>query len=280
MRLINLAGRAHLQTDNGAIDIAQVSDGKFGPDPQSLFADWKAFAAWGEDADTSSATPFDVQALGPPVPAPRQVFAIGLNYSEHALEAGFAVPETLPPVFTKFASALTGPEGELVLSGESVDWEVELVAVIGTEASQVKAEDALSYVAGVTVGQDFSDRAVQMIGPAPQFSMGKSFPGYGPTGPALVTLDEVGDLSSLRLQCWVDGELVQDGIAGQMINSLPLLVERLSAICTLHPGDLIFTGTPAGVGMGRTPARYLTAGEVVRTEISGLGSMTHRCVSL
>jgi 2,4-diketo-3-deoxy-L-fuconate hydrolase len=255
MRLINLAGRAHLQTETGAIDVAKVSDGRFGPDPQSLFGDWEAFVAWAETADVSSAAPYDAAELGAPVPAPRQVFAIGLNYSEHAIEAGFEVPDTIPPVFTKFASALTGPEGDLVLTG-----------------------DVGQRVGGLTVGQDFSDRAVQMVGPAPQFSLAKSFPGYGPTGPALVTLDEVEDLATLRLQCWVDDELVQDGVAGQMINDLPLLVERLSAICTLHPGDVIFTGTPAGVGMGRTPVRYLRRGEVVRTEISGLGSMTHRCV--
>lgn len=149
------------------------------------------------------------------------------------------------------------------------------MVVIGREATNVCARDAACHIAGVTVGQDFSDRDVQMSGECPQFSLGKSFRGYGPTGPALVTLDEVAAQASLRLRCWVNDELVQDGTTDQMMVPVPELIERISAVCTLYPGDLIFTGTPAGVGMGRTPARYLHPGDTVRTRIDGVGEMVH-----
>lgn len=275
MRIANVSGRAHILTDTGAVDIALSSAGCFGPDPMDLFARWPAFRAWADSATNQSAVPYRTEELGPPVPRPRQIFAIGLNYADHATETGMHAAAGVPSTFTKFVSCLTGPTGTVALTGLSVDWEVELVVVIGTEAREVTAADAWTHVAGVTVGQDFSDRDVQMTGTPPQFSLGKSYPGFGPTGPAMVTTDEVGPETALRLRCWVNDELVQDGSTAQMIVPVTALVEQLSAVCTLYPGDLIFTGTPAGVGMGRSPARYLAPGDTVRTRIDGLGEMTH-----
>ncbi|MGI6873293.1 fumarylacetoacetate hydrolase family protein [Amycolatopsis sp. 3B14] len=272
MRIGNLRGRAHLLRDRAAIDIAKASGGRFGPEPADLFARWPEFAAWAATARTDVAEPYRPEDLGAPVPRPRQVFAVGLNYAEHAAETGLRAGG-VPSVFTKYADSLTGPHGRIVLSGPSVDWEVELVVVMAREARNVTEADAWNYVAGLTVGQDFSDRDVQMSGAPPQFSLGKSFPGFGPLGPAVVTLDEF--TTPLRLRCWVNDELVQDGHTGQMILPVGALIERISAVCTLHPGDLIFTGTPAGVGMGRTPPRYLTPGDVVRTRIDGIGEMRH-----
>ncbi|PXY23759.1 fumarylacetoacetate hydrolase [Prauserella coralliicola] len=274
MRIGNLSGRAHLLRGTTAIDIAKASGGAFGPEPGDLFARWPELLEWSATVRTDFAEPYRHEDLRAPVPRPRQVFAVGLNYAEHAAETGLRADGALS-VFTKFADSLTGPYGRIALSGPSVDWEVELVGVIAREARNVPSADALAYLAGVTVGQDFSDRDVQLRGTPPQFSLGKSFPGFGPTGPALVTLDEVDLTAPLRLRCWVNDELVQDGHTGQMILPVGALIERISAVCTLHPGDLIFTGTPAGVGMGRTPRRYLAAGDVVRTSIDGIGEMRH-----
>jgi 2-keto-4-pentenoate hydratase/2-oxohepta-3-ene-1,7-dioic acid hydratase in catechol pathway len=279
MRIANLLGRAHLLCHDGAIDIAAASGEKFGPDLMNVYAQWTDFIAWAHTETTWQAKEYSPTDLQAPVPRPRQVFAIGVNYAQHAEETGIRTAPGVPLVFTKYATSLTGPNGDVVLSGSSVDWEVEVVVVIGQKANNVAAEDAWHYVAGLTVGQDFSDRDVQMSGDYPQFSLGKSFPGYGPTGPAVVTLDELPPDTPLRLRCWVNDELVQDGSTDQMTAPVPVLIEHISGVCTLFPGDLIFTGTPAGVGMGRTPARYLKSGDTVRTCIDGVGEMLHTMIS-
>ncbi|WP_031470333.1 fumarylacetoacetate hydrolase family protein [Sciscionella sediminilitoris] len=278
MRLLNVAGRAVLETAEGRVDVATASSGRFGPGPQDLFEVWDAFRSW-----VRTARPVPVGAIdGPlaaPVPRPPQVFAVGLNYGSHAEETGLAVATDRPLVFTKFSSSIAGPEGDLVLSGDQVDWEVELVIVIGRPARRVAPEQAWEHVAGCTVGQDFSDRAVQMQGSPPQFSLGKSFPGYGPLGPALVTPEQFADRDDLALRCQVNGETVQEGRTSLMIHPVARLVSLLSWICPLGPGDVVFTGTPDGVGMGRKPPRYLKPGDTVVTTIEGIGTMIHRCVA-
>lgn len=182
-------------------------------------------------------------------------------------------------VFTKFAASLGAPFGDIRLSGDRVDWEVELVVVIGRTAVAVSPQAAWSRVAGLAVGQDLSDRAVQLRGAPPQFSLGKSFPGFGPVGPWVTTLDEVPDPAELTLTCTVNGETVQRGSTRDMVFGVPELISYLSGICPLQPGDLIFTGTPAGVGMGRKPERYLAPGDLLETSISGLGTLRHRLVA-
>ena len=288
MKLANLAGRAVLVTPStgsgteNAVDVATASDGRFGPDPQALFDDWAAFAEWADtvaapaDASTSSATvAFDVSDLGAPVPRPRQVFAIGLNYAEHAAEAGYP-PDSMPVTFTKFPSSIVGPDTVVELPEGHVDWEVELVVVIGREAHKVDRESAWDHVAGLTIGQDLSERITQLQGSAPQFSLGKSFPGFGPTGPWLVTPDEFADRDDLAISCTLSGEGMQSSRTSMMLYDVPELLMRLSAVCPLLPGDIIFSGTPSGIGNRRTPQRFIGPDDVLVSEIEGIGALTTR----
>src|SRR6478735_7198532 len=159
MRYANLAGRAVLLTDGGAIDLERASGGRLPADPQAVFAHWRAVREWATGAPTEAATPFNEIDLGPPAPAPAQVFGIGLNYRDHAAESGLPLPER-PATFTKFPSCLTGPHADVVLPSAVVDWEVELVAVIGERAYRVDEDSAWRHVAGLTVGQDLSERVV------------------------------------------------------------------------------------------------------------------------
>ena len=277
MRITNLRGRLTLLTDSGAVDVENASAGRFGSDPTAVYARWDDFVAWADSADLPAGTAYDAADLGPVVPEPAQIFAIGLNYRDHATESGLDFPAE-PPVFTKFRTSLAGPVGDLELPTDTVDWESELVVVIGRTARDVAAENAWEHVAGVTVGQDFSERTRQLVPPAPQFSLGKSFPGFSPIGPAVVTVDEFDDPSDLEIGCSIDGETMQHGRTGELIFSIPVLIERLSAVLPLLPGDLIFTGTPSGVGAGRNPKRFLRVGEEIVTHIEGIGELRQMCV--
>lgn len=278
MRIANLAGRAVLVSEGGAVDVATASDGRFGPDPQALFDDWAAFAEWAStvpDAAAAASVTFDATDLGAPVPRPRQVFAIGLNYAEHAAEAGYP-PDSMPVTFTKFPSSIVGPDHVVELPEGHVDWEVELVVVIGKAAHKVDRESAWDHVAGLTVGQDLSERITQLQGAAPQFSLGKSFPGFGPTGPWLVTTDEFADRDDLGISCSLSGEGMQSSRTSMMLYDVPELIVRLSAVCPLLPGDIIFSGTPSGIGNRRTPPRFIGPDDVLVSEIEGIGTLTTR----
>ena len=284
MRVGNLDGRLVIVTGEAGheigYDVEKSSGGQFSADPQAVYDVWGAFTAWAAAGQFTDGTPVRPEALGSPAPAPRQVFGIGLNYREHAAEAGFDAPAGEPPVFTKFPSSITGPRGDIEMPpGGNVDWEVELVVIIGRRAHRVGADEALDYVAGYAVGQDVSERKLQVAAQPPQFSMGKSLPGFGPIGPWLVTLDEVADPNDLELGCEVNGESVQLSRTSQLIFSVPARIENLSASVPLLPGDVIFTGTPSGVGLGRKPPRYLADGDVLTTHIEGLGEMRHRFVA-
>ena len=276
MRLANLDHRLVLLTPSGAVDVERASGGRFGPDPQGVYVVWDAFRAWVDDEldpARHAAGSVDPARLGPPVPSPRQVFASALNFPEHAAEAELSVPD-VPLVFTKFPSCLAGPVGAVALPTDMVDWEVELVVVLGREARDVEAAEAWLHVAGVTVGQDLSARDVQRRGPAPQFSLAKSFPGFGPTGPCVVTPDELDDPRDLELTCRLNGEVVQHARTGEMVFGVAELLAHLSAICPLLPGDLVFTGTPSGVGARRTPPRFLRPGDVLTSAIAGVGELS------
>ena len=290
MRIGNLDGRLVISTADGVLDVERGSGGRFGSDPDDIYDRWAEFTAWAAETGAAGSgaaamgrfevEPFDVALLDAPSPAPRQSFGIGLNYRDHVSESGFDVPEH-PSVFTKFPSCITGPHGEIELPpGGHTDWEVELVAVIGARAYQVAAEDAWSYVAGLTVGQDVSERITQLAGSPPQFSVGKSFPRFGPTGPWLVTVDEFADPDDLELGCTINGEQMQKSRTSYLLIPVPQLIAKLSAVLTLLPGDVIFTGTPAGVGMGRSPQRWLAAGDELVSWVEGIGEMRHRFVSL
>jgi 2-keto-4-pentenoate hydratase/2-oxohepta-3-ene-1,7-dioic acid hydratase in catechol pathway len=278
VRIGNLGGRLVILTDVGAIDVERASGGQFGADPQQVYQRWAEFTAWAAAAEGSQ-EPYDSELLGAPAPAPRQSFGIGLNYREHAEEAGFAVPDQ-PSVFTKFPSCITGPYTDVALPpGGHTDWEVELVAVIGAEAWQVAEADGWSHVAGLCVGQDLSERIIQMASTPPQFSMGKSFPGFGPTGPWLVTIDEFADPDDLELGSAINGVQVQKSRTSNLIISVPQLVAKLSAVARLLPGDVIFTGTPAGVGQGRNPQRWLAPGDELVSYVEGIGELRQHFVT-
>jgi len=281
MRLANLDNRAALITDSGALDVEVASGGLFGPDIQSLYESWEKFQDWRASTDPAgTAVPIDRSKLLAPSPAPRQVFAIGVNYRDHAEEAGLSVPEGVPPVFTKYPTCLAGAETTVTLPpGGHTDWEVELVVVIGKAARFVEAAQAGSYVAGLTVGQDLSERISQLQGPAPQFSLGKSFTGFGPTGPWLVTTDEFLTPDDLAIGCSLDGTVVQQSRTSYLIRPVSWLIAALSEVMTLLPGDVIFTGTPGGVGLGRSPQRFIQPGETVRSWIEGIGEITQTFVA-
>jgi 2,4-diketo-3-deoxy-L-fuconate hydrolase len=282
MRLLNVRGRLQLQAADRLIDVQSASAGRFSADPQAVYERWAEFQGWASTGPIGDCRDGVANArpacLDAPVPRPRQVFAIGLNYTDHADESGFAVP-TDPIVFTKFVSSFTGPAGDIHLPPGKVDWEIELVVVIGSPASRVSEDQAWRHVAGVTVGQDLSERTSQLRGPAPQFSLSKSFPGFTPMGPAVVTADELPDPDDIAITCEVNGEVVQDGRTGDMIFAVPELIARLSRVVTLLPGDVIFTGTPPGVGMGRRPERYLQPGDSLTSRIEGVGEMQHRLIA-
>lgn len=275
MKIANANDRAVLVLGDEIADVATASGGRFGPDPMGLYDDWPAFADFAGPV-TAGTAPLVETDLRCPVPRPRQVFAIGLNYRSHAEESGMAVPD-VPATFTKFPASLAGPFDDVEIVGGSVDWEVELVAVIGTRADRVAEADAWGHVAGLTVGQDVSDRHLQFAAGA-QFSLGKSRRGYGPMGPWVVTLDEVPDPDDLALGCSVDGEKVQDARTSDLIFGVPRLVAELSAVLPLLPGDVVFTGTPAGVGVARQPARFLAPGQTLESWVEGVGTIRNRCV--
>jgi len=287
MKLANVKGRATIVTDAGGLDVERASFGRFGPDPQSLFTHWADVRSWADalasDEETAEpivepiVEPIDEATLGSPVPHPLQVFGIGLNYRQHAAETGATLP-AMPATFTKFPTCIAGPFVDVELPSGNVDWEVELVVVIGTESHRVTVEDAWSSVAGLAVGQDLSERVVQMAAGA-QFCLGKSYPGFGPIGPWLVTPDEFANPDDLGLTCEIDGEEVQNSRTSDMVFDVPRLIAELSAVLPLLPGDVIFTGTPAGVGVARTPPRFLQPGEVLTSTIEGIGTIRNRCVA-
>lgn len=276
-RMITVAGKAALEHEGQYFDLATLTAQPQWGDPMYAVTHHDELHEWaaicGDTTPTGSLA--DV-TLGPPVPSSRQVFGIGLNYRDHAHETGAQLPPA-PLTFTKYPSCIAGPTASIPLSGETVDWEVELVAVVGRTARHVSRESAWDYLAGLTLGQDISDRTVQRAGVPPQFNLGKSFENYGPTGPALVSLDSFPNLLDIGLGCDVDGTTMQSASSAQMIFDIPTLVAYLSSIVTLYPGDLIFTGTPAGVGAAR--GIFLRPGSVLTSRADIIGSLRNECVA-
>lgn len=278
IRLANVKGRASLLVGKGVVDVERASKGKFSADPMAAVREWSDFLAWARTVRDAEATaPLNETDLGPPVPRPAKVFAIGMNYREHAKEGGMEIP-TSPVVFTKFPSCLVGPRAAVELSSAFVDWEVELVVVIGRGGRRIAQSQAFDHVAGYCVGQDISDRRIQFTDKPPQFSLGKSIDTFGPIGPALISLDAFPDPNDLALTCDVAGERMQNARTSDMIFSVAELIAFLSTMCTLEPGDIIFTGTPSGVGSTRDPRRYLKAGEEIVSTIEHIGTLVNRCV--
>jgi 2-keto-4-pentenoate hydratase/2-oxohepta-3-ene-1,7-dioic acid hydratase in catechol pathway len=277
VRTANFDNRLVLVHGDGVVDVEKASDGRFSSDPQAVFDRWEEFTAWAQSSAARQAERvfLDENRLGAPASRPRQVFALALNYADHAEESSFEPPKQLS-VFTKYPTSLAGPRDAVILPSAVVDWEVELVAIIGSRAHGVREEDAWRHVAGLTVGQDLSERVIQTTGPAPQFSLGKSFPGFSPTGPVLVTPDEFDAPDDLAIGCAVNGETVQESRTSQMIFSIPRQIAWISAICPLLPGDLLFTGTPSGIGAARNPRRFLVPGEELHSWVEDIGALRNR----
>lgn len=279
MKIANVDGRAALLSADGRlIDVETWSGGDLPSDPMALLGRLPELR--GKELLVPDDAPLlDGRALGPPVPRPQKVLGAGINYRSHALEANFDVP-ALPSLFAKLPSAIAGPDDDIVIpSGRyQVDWEAEVVVVIGRRCKNVAEADAWDCVAGLTGGQDISDREEQFRD-LRQFTMGKSYDTYAPIGPVLVTPDELDDPNDIKLVCRLNGEEVQRATTADCIFSVAQLVSWLSGVCTLEPGDLIFTGTPLGVGYIRTPPRFLAAGDVLETEIAAVGTMRNVCVA-
>ncbi len=215
--------------------------------------------------------------IGAAVGSIGKFICIGLNYSDHAAESGMAVPPE-PVIFAKYTSAVCGPNDPILIPRGSVktDWEVELAFVIGKPGKYIAEADAMNHIAGYMICNDVSERSFQTER-AGQWSKGKSSDNFGPIGPWLVTRDEVADPNSLQMWLTVNGQRMQNGSTATMVYQVPFLVSYLSQFFTLHPGDVISTGTPPGVGMGMKPPRYLKPGDVVELGIEGLGTQRQVC---
>ncbi len=275
-KLANVDGRAALVAGDNYYDLETVSNGSIGSDPMAALNNLDELAS--VSASLADATPSGDLAsanLGAPVPCPGSIFAIGLNYRAHAEESNMAIPE-VPMVFTKYPSCITGPGNNVDMRSDFSDFEAELVVAIGQGGRDIPASDGWKHVAGLCVGQDFSDRAKQFMAAPPQFNLGKSLDTFGPIGPVLVSPDELEDPNSLALECVINGELRQQTNTDDLIFDVPTLVSYLSHLVTLKTGDIIFTGTPSGVGA--VEGRFLQDGDVVVTSIEGLGSMRNVCV--
>ncbi len=219
------------------------------------------------------------ERLGPPIARPSKIVCIGLNYADHARETNAPLPSE-PVVFLKATSSITGPFDAVVIpkNSEKTDWEVELAVVIGKKASYVSEADASGYIAGYTLHNDISERAFQLERNG-TWDKGKGCDTFAPLGPFLATTDEIADPNALRLWLSVNGTRVQDGTTANFIFNVPFVISYVSQFMTLLPGDVISTGTPAGVGLGFTPPLYLKPGDVMELGIDGLGSSRQTCVA-
>jgi 2-keto-4-pentenoate hydratase/2-oxohepta-3-ene-1,7-dioic acid hydratase in catechol pathway len=286
MRLANLGGRATvaLVADDGttrALDVHAASGGSLSADPMILsgLTNHDTLRSLGATADTEVLPVLDEARLGSPVPRPPKGFGVALNYRSHAIEAGRDIPIE-PHLFGKTENCVCGPFDEIVVpSGRGmVDYEAELVIVFGKTCAAVDEQNAWSCLAGVTCGQDISDRQEQFRAPVKQFTIAKTYDTFGPIGPYLVTPDELANPDGLELEGRLNGEVMQHGNTDDLIFSVPALVAWLSRYITFRPGDLVWTGTPSGVGEARTPPVFLKAGDVVETEIEGIGTMRNPVV--
>ncbi len=273
-RLANVSGRAALvDADDRWHDL----EGLGGPrDPMAAISDPARLSSLTASlGDATAAGALADADLGAPVPTPRNVFGVGLNYKPHAEESNMELPES-PLVFTKFPSCIVGPSADVELRTETGDWEVELVVVIGEGGRDISKDEAWNHVVGLMVGQDISDRRQQFAAKPPHFDLGKSRDTYGPTGPVLVSTDSFADPTDLAITCAINGEGKQSDRTSSLIFDVSDLISYISGILTLATGDMIFTGTPSGVGSAS--GTYLQPGDVITSEIEGIGSMTNRCV--
>jgi 2-keto-4-pentenoate hydratase/2-oxohepta-3-ene-1,7-dioic acid hydratase in catechol pathway len=275
-RFANVGGRSALVDSAGHwFDASRVSDGVISADPMAAWLQPEVLHRVGGTIDNAESDGnLDDADVRPPIPSPRCVFAVGLNYQSHADEANMKVPNA-PLIFTKFPSCLAGPNDPVILGGSTDDYEAELVVVIGPGGRNIRHDDAWDHVGGLTVGQDISDRALQFAAEPAHFDLGKSRDTYGPIGPVIVSTDSFTNAGDLSITCEVNGERRQEDRTSNLIFDVPALISYLSGILTLSPGDLIFTGTPEGVGAASL--RFLADGDVITTTIEGIGTLKNSC---
>lgn len=264
--------------ENGKIlDVSSVVeeyDEKFFAEEDNL----KVLADWVNLNAPKADVPVENVRLGAPVYKPGKIICIGLNYSDHAAESNMELPKE-PVVFFKASSAICGPNDDIIIpkGSKKTDWEVELAVVIGKKASYVSEESAMEHVAGYMLHNDYSEREYQLERSG-QWVKGKSCDTFAPLGPILATKNEIGDVHNLRLWLKLNGKTMQDGNTSNLVFKIPYLISYLSQFMSLMPGDIISTGTPAGVGLGQNPPFYLKAGDEVELGIEGLGSAKQRLV--
>jgi 2-keto-4-pentenoate hydratase/2-oxohepta-3-ene-1,7-dioic acid hydratase in catechol pathway len=279
-RLASFRNRAHLVVgeDNRLVDIEQASNGSLSSDPMLCLAKWDQVRALSKSVIATTDAPNAIlENLDCPVPRPRQLFAVGLNYRKHAEEMGSPLPDS-PLTFAKFQSALNTPAGDIPLVGDTCDYESEVVVVISIGGRNIGEPEAWNHIAGLCAGQDISDRQLQNSGRPPQFSLGKSRQGFAPIGPWVCDVRDHPKRDDLMIGCTVNGDVRQQTSTNDMIFDIPQLVSYLSTICELFPGDIIFTGTPSGVGHGHKPPVYLRPGDEIVTSLEFVGTLRNRCV--
>ena len=281
MRLVSFEkkGKCHIgvQQDDGIVNLNEL-DGDL-PNTMRQFLsreDWRQHAE-GLLKTAAQPPPVTDAKLLAPVTDPQKVICVGLNYADHATESGAAIPDE-PVLFSKFPSSLLAPGEPILLPStltEQVDYEAELVFVIGKRGRNIPKEQAFDYVAGYTCGHDVSARDWQLNKPGGQWLLGKTFDTFAPLGPALVTRDEVPDPHNLPIRLVLNGKVMQDSSTSQFIFKIDELVAYLSQVMTLEPGDVVFTGTPPGVGFARKPPVFLKDGDVAKVEIEGVGTLSN-----
>ena len=277
-KLGNIDGRSALVRNNDYYDLETISDGEVSSIGIEAIQSEDLLSDLYSKLDSFEATGnIDDVTLGAPITSSINCFAVGLNYRNHAEESGMEIP-AFPMIFTKHTSCIVGPFDNVEMRSDIVDYEAEMVVVIGKGGKDISKDDAWSHVAGITVGQDISDRSVQFHATPPQFNLGKSFDTFGPIGPILVSHDEVDDKESLKLTCSVNDELRQDDNTNDLIFDVPYLISYISEFITLTTGDLIFTGTPAGVGA--TQGKLLKDGDMLSTSIEGIGTINNKMVRI
>jgi len=275
-KLANISGRASLVEDDNYYDLEVISNGEFNSNPSDALQNQKRLKQLnGQLSEMEPTGVINDSELGPPVSFSANCYAVGLNYKNHAEESGLEIPD-VPMIFTKHTSCLVGPFTTIEMRSDAVDYEAELVAVIGKTGKDIKREDAWDHVAGLCVGQDISDRGVQFSTKnLPQFNLGKSFDTFGPIGPFLVSPDELPNKDGLEIECLVNDEVRQKDNTNDLIFDIPFIICYLSEIVTLNVGDVIFTGTPGGVGV--MEGKFLKEGDILTTRIEGLGSLRNEC---
>lgn len=275
-KLANIKGRAALLNEESFYDLEKISEGNLSHDTTNALFHL-------EELDELNNKLNDLEATGKiseaefdaPVSFPKNCYAVGLNYRNHAEEANMTIPE-VPMVFTKHTSCLVGATADVEMRSNYVDYEAELVVVIGLSGKDISKDQAWNHVAGLCVGQDISDRPAQFASTPPMFNLGKSFDTFGPMGPALVSPDSLPNKESLVIECKVNDEIRQNDNTDDLIFDVPTIISYLSEIVTLNTGDVIFTGTPGGVGVSQ--GKFLKDGDIITTSIEGLGTLTNKCV--